>query len=82
MTRNKDVKNKSVDSSKLQYKLRTYREANGWSIRDIAKRIGVSPSTYFKIESTEGRLPSLDSVLAIARLYEITVEDLVKGAYK
>jgi DNA-binding transcriptional regulator YiaG len=39
--------------------LRQWREARGWSMRELARRLGVAPSTVLRWERVEGEMPGL-----------------------
>ncbi len=45
--------------SQFRDKLREILDELGWTVQDLAKRAGISPSTLYKI-TTEDRSPSLD----------------------
>lgn len=52
------------------------RRAKGFSLEEVAQRIGVSRQAVAKWESGE-TLPDLNNSLALSRLYGVTLDDLV-----
>jgi len=52
-----------------------YREAQGWSQGELARRLGVSRQTINAVE-TDKYDPSLPLALRMARLFAVTVPDL------
>lgn len=61
---------------KLQKILRQLREANGYSQKLVAARIGCSPSIVSSYETGE-RLPSIHNLIALADLYHVSVDTLL-----
>jgi putative transcriptional regulator len=59
----------------VENRLRTYREAKGWSQGELARRLGVSRQTINAVE-TDKYDPSLPLALRMARLFEAAVPDL------
>lgn len=57
--------------------LKLFRKQNGYTQEDVAERIGVSRQTVAKWERGEAQ-PDLDSCIALADLYETTVDSLVR----
>ncbi|TLS48564.1 helix-turn-helix transcriptional regulator [Paenibacillus antri] len=57
-------------------RLRELRKKNGLSMAEFGRRIGVAKSTVAGYEGGE-REPSLDTVAAIARLYDVTSDYLL-----
>ena len=56
------------------------REAKGIKPVELAKMIGVGKSSISKWENEYGDdLPSLDNLYKLARLYRVTIDELVKG---
>lgn len=56
-----------------------YRGALGLSQGELAERLGVSRQAVSKWETDAG-LPDLDRLIALSGLYNITLDELVKGA--
>jgi len=52
-----------------------YREAQGWSQGELARRLGVSRQTINAVE-TDKYDPSLPLALRMARLFAVTVPEL------
>ena len=61
--------------------LKLFRKQNGYTQEDVAERIGVSRQTVAKWERGEAQ-PDLDSCIALADLYETTVDSLVRDFEK
>ena len=58
--------------------LRLYRTQNGMTQEQLAERIGVSRQAVAKWEKGE-TLPDIDNVIALADLYGVTVDSLVRN---
>jgi putative transcriptional regulator len=56
-------------------RLRVLRAERRWSQADLAERLGVSRQTINAIE-TEKYDPSLPLAFSIARIFELTIEDV------
>jgi putative transcriptional regulator len=59
----------------LQNEVRQYREAQGWSQGELARRLGVSRQTVNAVE-TDKYDPSLPLALRLAKLFGVAVTDL------
>jgi len=59
----------------LENRLKTLREAKGWSQGELARRLGVSRQTINAVE-TDKYDPSLPLALRMAKLFAVTVPDL------
>jgi transcriptional regulator with XRE-family HTH domain len=57
-------------------RLRHLRRRRGHTLTELAERTGVSLSTLSRLESGQRR-PTLDLLLPLARIYEVTLDDLV-----
>ena len=57
--------------------LKLFRKQNGYTQEDVAEKIGVSRQTVAKWERGEAQ-PDLDSCIALADMYETTVDSLVR----
>lgn len=55
-----------------------YRKANGYSQEDLAEKIGVSRQAISKWERAESS-PDTDNLIALAKLYNITIDELLNG---
>ena len=72
---------RSVDGTtrRLGEKLVALRTARGWSQEQAAKSLGyASHSTYNKLETGKAKDPSAERVLMLARLYDVSVDVLLK----
>src|ERR1700687_2732617 len=66
-------------SKDLGARLRQGREQKGFTVRGLARYVGVSPSLVSQIE--RGRvMPSVGTLYAIANQLELVVDDLFKDA--
>jgi transcriptional regulator with XRE-family HTH domain len=57
-------------------RLRELRRRSGHTLTELAHRTGVSLSTLSRLESGQRR-PTLDLLLPLARIYEVTLDELV-----
>ena len=58
--------------------LKFFRKKNGYTQEQIAEKIGVSRQTVAKWERGEA-LPDIENVIALADVYEVTVDSLVRN---
>lgn len=56
-------------------KLKEYREKNGMTQEDLAKKTGVSRQTIISIEGNK-YVPSLELAITFAKFFKCKVEDL------
>lgn len=59
----------------MENRLKHYREAQGWSQGELARRLGVSRQTINAVE-TDKYDPSLPLALRMARLFRVPVPEL------
>jgi putative transcriptional regulator len=59
----------------LENRLKTMREAQGWSQGELARRLGVSRQTINAVE-TDKYDPSLPLALRMAKLFGVAVPEL------
>jgi len=59
----------------VENRLKHYREAQGWSQGELARRLGVSRQTINAVE-TDKYDPSLPLALRMARLFDVAVPEL------
>lgn len=57
-------------------RLRTLRQARGWTIDDLARRSNISSSTISRLETGQRRL-AVDHLAVLARALETTVDELL-----
>ncbi|MFC4403284.1 helix-turn-helix transcriptional regulator [Gracilibacillus xinjiangensis] len=62
-------------TKEIHTKLRSLREENGLKSMFVAKKLGVTPSTYSEIE-TGKRLPQVKHLVILRNLYNITIDEL------
>jgi transcriptional regulator with XRE-family HTH domain len=60
-------------------KLRARREEHGLSLRELARRLGISPSALSQIETGKSR-PSVSTLYAIVTELEMSLDELFGGA--
>ena len=58
-------------------RLRELREGNGWSIRDLAQKLGCEVSTPARWE--RGLLPRRRTLERLAEIFHVNVEDLIEN---
>ncbi len=58
--------------------LKLYRKQNGFTQEQVAERLGVSRQAVAKWERG-GSLPDIDNIIALADMYEVTVDSLVRN---
>ncbi len=56
--------------------LKEIRKARGLSQREVADKLGCSPNVYSRYERGE-RQPSIDILIDLSRIFEVTVDYLV-----
>ncbi|MBT5245839.1 MAG: helix-turn-helix transcriptional regulator [Rhodospirillaceae bacterium] len=62
--------------------IRAVREEREFGLREMAKKIGVSPTYLSKVERDEFPPPAEDKVRKIAEIFEINVDELLALAGK
>ncbi len=70
-----EVPSISARSGTLENRVKHYREAQGWSQGELARRLGVSRQTINAVE-TDKYDPSLPLALRMARLFGVSVPEL------
>lgn len=70
---------KMREGDELRNQIATHREAKGWSVDELAEKVGVRPDTIFQLE--QGRYsPSLALAMKVARVLGSSLEDLFSMA--
>ena len=59
----------------MENRVKVYREAQGWSQGELARRVGVSRQTINAVE-TDKYDPSLPLALRMAKLFAVPVDQL------
>lgn len=59
-----------------RHRIRSLRQARGWSIDELARRSHIGPSTISRIETGHRRL-ALDHLVTLAQALETTVDELL-----
>lgn len=67
---------------KLHEMLRKRREELRYSVDEVSKKAGIPNITYNKIERAESKNPHLKNITKIARVLDLSLDDLVKGMYQ
>ncbi len=57
-------------------RLRTLRQARGWTIDELARRANMGPSTISRLETGRRRL-AIDHLVILARVLDTTVDELL-----
>jgi transcriptional regulator with XRE-family HTH domain len=70
------VDDSGVMEETARRRLRTLRQARGWTLDDLAARAHVGASTISRIETGQRRL-ALDQLVTLARALGVTVDDLL-----
>ncbi len=71
--------NKEESKNRLGEILKRLRISSGFTQNRVADYLHIDRSTYTKYE--HGREPELDSLIALAKLYGLTVDELISGIY-
>jgi len=66
----------STLESTARRRLRTLRQARGWSIEELARRSNIGPSTISRLETGHRRL-AIDHLVDLARALDTTVDELL-----
>ena len=70
-----DLPHINVDATGKQ--LKRIRKAHNYTVQDIQHQIGlISAQAIYKWERGQA-LPSLDNIVILAKLYEVTLDDLL-----
>lgn len=64
---------------RIANRLLEYRRASGYSQEELAAKIGVSRQAVSKWERVEAS-PDTDNLIALAKLYGITIDELINGS--
>ncbi|HWI70610.1 MAG TPA: XRE family transcriptional regulator [Baekduia sp.] len=57
-------------------RLRSLRQARGWSLEELGRRANIGPSTLSRLETGQRRM-ALDHLVALARVLDTTVDELL-----
>lgn len=68
----------AIDNKKVGVKLYGYRVAMGWTVQELADELGVSLNCVYKWESGL-MLPTPIHLVALANLYDITIDNIIRG---
>ncbi|CCV63597.1 Transcriptional regulator [Alteracholeplasma palmae J233] len=67
-----------MDNKRISELLRSLRKAKGYTQQQVADALHISPKTVSKWENAEG-IPDITIISSVAELYEITIDELLKG---
>ncbi len=63
----------------LASNIKKLREAKGLSQEKLARLADVANNTLIKMESGENKNPTLDTLKKVAKAFDVSVDDLIKG---
>ncbi|VIJ08204.1 helix-turn-helix domain-containing protein [Bacillus thuringiensis] len=59
--------------------LKKFRESKSFSQEDVARKVGVTRQAVYKWESNKS-YPDIDNLILLSELYEVTIDELIKGS--
>ncbi|AHA10919.1 helix-turn-helix domain-containing protein [Bacillus toyonensis] len=63
----------------LGLQLKKFRESKSFSQEDVARKVGVTRQAVYKWESNKS-YPDIDNLILLSELYEVTIDELIKGS--
>ncbi|MGG0515875.1 helix-turn-helix domain-containing protein [Bacillus pseudomycoides] len=63
----------------LGSQLKKFRESKNFSQEDVARKVGVTRQAVYKWESNKS-YPDIDNLILLSELYEVTIDELIKGS--
>ncbi|AJI26274.1 helix-turn-helix transcriptional regulator (plasmid) [Bacillus cereus] len=63
----------------LGSQLKRFRESKSFSQEDVARKVGVTRQAVYKWESNKS-YPDIDNLILLSELYEVTIDELIKGS--
>ncbi|MGU3373098.1 helix-turn-helix domain-containing protein [Bacillus mycoides] len=63
----------------LGSQLKKFRESKSFSQEDVARKVGVTRQAVYKWESNKS-YPDIDNLILLSKLYEVTIDELIKGS--
>lgn len=69
-----------MDTEKLGDRLRQVRQMRGWTLREAAKKAGISPAYLQKLERDQVRSPSPNVLYGLAEQLKVPYSELMKLA--
>ncbi|MED0973502.1 helix-turn-helix transcriptional regulator [Bacillus paramycoides] len=63
----------------LGSQLKKFRESKSFSQEDVARKVGVTRQAVYKWESNKS-YPDIDNLILLSELYEVTIDELIKGS--
>lgn len=67
----------SNDAARFGEKLRTLRKANGYTMHQLKDILGYKAQSYISEIETGKTKPSIEFAIKIARLFEVSLDDLL-----
>ncbi len=74
------AKNYVLDSQFRAHRIRSAREARGWTVSKLAQQAGIETSNLAKIESDKNSNPSFETMAKIAIALNLSLTDFLKPA--
>ncbi len=69
---------KSIDLTKLGYRIRFLRKGKGWSLADLAKESGLSKAYLSDLENGTAGKPNIQYIYAVAVALGVTLSELLE----
>ncbi|MBY7114926.1 helix-turn-helix transcriptional regulator [Bacillus sp. 17RED48] len=63
----------------LGSQLKRFRESKSFSQEEVARKVGVTRQAVYKWESNKS-YPDIDNLILLSELYEVTIDELIKGS--
>ncbi|EEM08061.1 hypothetical protein bmyco0003_52430 [Bacillus pseudomycoides] len=68
-----------MNNMNLGSQLKKFRESKNFSQEDVARKVGVTRQAVYKWESNKS-YPDIDNLILLSELYEVTIDELIKGS--
>ena len=68
-----------MSQSTLSEKLRALRKKSSYTQEEVSRKLNIQRQTYCNYEN-DARTPPLETVVALAEIYHVSVDYLVRGA--
>ncbi|MBJ7967615.1 MULTISPECIES: helix-turn-helix domain-containing protein [Bacillus cereus group] len=63
----------------LGLQLKRFRESKNFSQEEVARKVGVTRQAVYKWENNKS-YPDIDNLILLSKLYEVTIDELLKGS--
>ncbi len=70
---------KEVNNMNLGLQLKRFRESKNFSQEEVARKVGVTRQAVYKWENNKS-YPDIDNLILLSKLYEVTIDELLKGS--